>query len=98
MESQIQVSSSTSGTVNMQDTGQNVCLIHDAGATLTLTIAFPSTPFNGQEVIICSTNGITTASLTTAVGSILNGITTMPSGGQARYRYLSSSLKWYKIA
>lgn len=94
---QLQYTTATTGTVTINDMQQNVQLIHDAGTTLTLTIAFPATPFNGMIVSISSTNGITTLSLTATVGSIINGVGTMTTGGNAKYQYLTAQTKWYKI-
>jgi hypothetical protein len=44
-----------------------------------------------------SVGGVTALTLLTAVGSIINTITTLAVGGFATYRYLSSQSKWYKI-
>lgn len=93
----IQYSTVTSGTITAQDTAQDVQIVHDAGATVTLTIALPATPFNGQKVGITSNGGITTLTLSTVVGSITNALTTLAAGGCATYIYVSSQTKWYKI-
>lgn len=92
----VQYTTATSGTVTCQDTGQDVLIIHDAGATVTLTIAMPATPYNGQCITLSSTGGITTLSLTTGVGSLTNAITTMATGGTASYTYYTAQTKWYK--
>jgi len=94
---QIQRTTATSGTVTAQDTQQNVQIIHDAGVTVSLTIAFPSNPFNGQMIFISSAGGITTLSLTTVVGTISNALTTLGVGGNGRYIYISSESKWFRI-
>lgn len=93
----LQYSTITSGTLTSTDTGQDVQMIHDAGATVTLTIAFPATPFNGQRIGIMSVGGITTLTLSTAVGSIVNAISTFVAGGCATYQYVTAQTKWYKI-
>lgn len=93
----LQISSATSGTVTANDTGQDVDLIHDAGVTLTLTIAFPATPINGQVITIGSQGGITTLTLTAAVGTIMNALTGMAAGTRGRFQYASSTSKWYKM-
>lgn len=94
---EIQYTTLTSGTVTVNNTNQDVQVIHDAGATVTLTIAFPANPFNGQILGIASTGGVTTLTLSAAVGTILNAITTLAGGGASRYQYLAATSKWYKI-
>lgn len=92
----LQYTTSTSGTVTMNDTGQDVDLIHDAGATVTLTIAFPATPFNGQKVRLTSVGGITTMTLTSG-GTITNALTTLSTGIGCHYVYVAAQTKWYKL-
>lgn len=87
----------TVGTVTMSDTGQDIQVVHDAGVTATLTLAFPANPINGQKVGCMSVGGITALTLTTTVGSIINAITTLAAGITATYIYSSSATKWYKI-
>lgn len=91
----IQLSSATSGTVTTIDTQQDLTLIHDAAATLTLTVPFPATPKNGQSFTVCSVGGVTTLTLTTTVGTIANTITTIPVGGTGTWKFYNN--KWYKI-
>jgi hypothetical protein len=93
----IQYVTATSGTVTISDTQQNVQLIHDAGVTVSLSVSFPATPFNGQTVAISSASGVTTLTLLTTVGSIINGISTMAAGGNAKYQYITAQTKWYRI-
>lgn len=90
----IQLSTAISGTVTPMDTQQDLTLIHDAAATVTLTIPFPATPKNGQSFTVCSVGGITTLTLTTLVGTIANTVTTMPVGGTGTWKFYIN--KWYK--
>lgn len=92
----IQRSTITSGTLTVSDTGDDIILIHEAGVTLSLTIAMPSTPIDGQTVTIVSTGGVTTVTLT-AVSTIVNSITSLLTGGNATYVYSLQQNKWYKI-
>lgn len=94
----VQISSATSGTVPCQNTGQDVILIHEAGVTLSMTIAMPDAPVDTQKVSIISTGGVTTLSLTTLVGSIINAITTLVAGTPVAYMYIKSQNKWYKVS
>lgn len=93
----IQYTTATSGTVTATDQAQPVILIHDAGATVTLTIAFPATPYNGQRFKVVSVGGITTVTLSTATGSIVNAITSMAAGGSSEWIYFTAQTKWYKM-
>ena len=47
----LQNTTSTSGTVTATDTQQDLIMVHDAGTTATLTIAFSSTPINVCYII-----------------------------------------------
>ena len=93
----LQLTTATSGTVTANDTGQDVDLIHDAGVTVSLTIAFPANPINGQIFTIGSQGGITTLNLTATIGTIINALTGMAAGSRGRYQYVSSTTKWYKM-
>jgi hypothetical protein len=92
-----QISSATSGTVTITDSGTDIQLIHTGALTATLTIAFPATPYDGQSVSIASANGITALTLTTGVGSIINTITTLAAGNAGYFMYDLANTKWYKI-
>jgi hypothetical protein len=93
----LQYSTATSGTVTAIDQAQHVLLIHDAGATITLTVAFPATPYNGQRFKLVSAGGVTTLTLSTVTGSILNALTTIATGGSSEWIYVTAQTKWYKI-
>jgi hypothetical protein len=90
----IQLTTATSGTVTAMNTQQDLTVIHDAGATIALTTAFPSNPINGQSFTLCSVGGITTLTLTTVVGAISNILTTMTVGGAGTWKFYGN--KWYK--
>lgn len=87
----------TTGTVSGNSTQQDEVLIHDAATTLTLTMALPTTPVNGQMFSFTSASGVTTLTLSTSTGTIVNAITTLAVGGNATYIYLATPNKWYKI-
>lgn len=91
-----QYSTASSGTVTLQDTQQDLQLIHNATA-VTLTIAFPATPRDGQKVGMAAIQAITTLTLTSAL-TIIGALTAMAVGGCATYCYNSDSNKWVKIA
>lgn len=92
-----QTSGATSGTVTITDSGTDIQFIHTGALTTTLTIAFPATALDGQTVSLASINGITTLTLSTGVGSILNSIATLAAGNTAYYMYDLTNNKWYKV-
>lgn len=91
-----QYSVASSGSVTLQDTQQDIQLVHNATA-VTLTIAFPATPIDGQRVGMAAIQAITTLTLTSAL-TIIGAITSMAVGGCATYCYNSDSNKWVKVA
>lgn len=93
----LQLTSATSGTVTAQDTQQPLTLIHDAGTTLTLTVAFPATPVNGQTFTITSAGGVTTLTITASTGSVIAALASLAVGGTGTWIYGSTGNKWYKI-
>ena len=93
----VQRSTATSGKQSAPDTNKEVIFIHEAGATASLTYEFPPNPVDKQKVTIMSVGGITALTLSAAIGTIVNTITTLALGGSATYMYLSSQTKWYKI-
>lgn len=89
-----QYTTSTSGTVTITDSGQDIDLIHHAGATATLTIVLPSNPYDNQRVLITSQSGITALTLTSALGSITNAVTTLGAGASVSYKYHNNPSVW----
>jgi hypothetical protein len=87
----------TGATITIDDTQDEVQLIHESALVAVLTIAFPTTPVDGQRVYISSVGGVTALTLTTAVGSIASTITSLVAGGIGCYIYRKASTKWYKI-
>lgn len=82
---------SNGGTVNLK-TGLNI--INPSGALLNLTINLPSNPIDGEEVIVSTTQIITTLSI--AGGTILNVVATLALGSFFGYIYSTSSAKWHR--
>lgn len=93
----IQYSTITSGTLTVADTGEDIVVIHEAALAATMTISLPANPKEGQNVTFSSSGGVTALTMSTPVGSIISGITTMAAGGTATYIYLGTQTKWYKV-
>lgn len=93
-----QYTTATSGTVTMPDTKQDVIVIHNAAAlAVTLTVAFPENPRDGQICGMASTLGVTTLTLS-SLSTIVGAITGISAGGYGQWIYESTSNQWYKIA
>lgn len=92
-----QRSTLTSGTITVQDTQQDVQLIHDAASlAVTLTITFPASPVDGQIFGVTSTLGVTTLTITSAI-TVVNTLTALIAGGFATWMYDATSSKWFRI-
>lgn len=93
-----QYSTATSGTVSIQNTKQNVQLVHDAvSLAVTLTVTFPSAPIDGQTFGFCSTLGVTTLTLSSGL-SIIGGVSTIAAGGFATWIYDVTANKWFRFS
>lgn len=93
----VQYSTASSGTVTLVDTGDDIQLIQEAALAVTLTIALPATPVDGQRVFVSSIGGVTTLTLSTPVGSIISALTTLAANGIFGYIYRGPTTKWYRI-
>jgi len=92
-----QYSTNTSGTITCVNTKQDLVVVHEAGVTLSLTLAFPANPSDGQKVTFTSVGGVTSLNITAAIGTIINALTGMAAGSPATYMYYSATDKWYKL-
>jgi len=92
-----QYSAITSGTITASNTQQDVQIIHNAvSLAVTMTIAFPTTPIDGQVIRFCSVLGVTTLTLSAGV-SILGTLNSLAAMGFASYMYDINSTKWIRI-
>lgn len=85
----------TGGTVTVANMDQQIIpvIIDPAGTLATLTVALPANPYDGQIVIVCSSQIITALTMT---GTIIGAITSMAVGSFAHYVYNSNQTKWYR--
>jgi hypothetical protein len=97
VDTQSQVSSATSGTVNLDSGKRDLAFIHEAGATTSLTLNLPTSPKNNQKVTIMSVGGIVGLTLATAVGTIVGTVTTLAALGSVKLIWNSGQNKWYRI-
>lgn len=93
----IQYSTAPSGTVSLASA--TPILIHEPGGTVTaLTIAFPSSPVDGQVQIMNFVSAVTTLTWTPSSGTT---IAVAPGNPAANSRfgfiYRAASTKWYRI-
>lgn len=92
-----QYSTLTSGTITVQDSGQDVCIIHNAGSlAATLTVTFPASPIDGQQVTMASTLGVTVLTLSSGL-TIIGALTAIAATGFATWVYDKTANKWCRI-
>lgn len=91
------ISTAMSGTINLPNTQQDIIFLHDAGLTVSLTVNFPANPCDGQMVIIASAGGITNLNLGATVGTLLNSLLGLGTGGNGTWIYSSDRNKWFRI-
>lgn len=74
----------------------NLFLLLDPLATIAVcTVNLPSTPSDGQMVVVASSQIIT--ALTIANGTIIGTLTTLALGAYAHFMYSSTASKWFRV-
>jgi len=86
------VQAPTAGATVNPVAGTDVLILRPAGALATLTVNVPSSPFNGQEITVVSTQTITT--LTMGGGTIIGAPTTLAAGGYAAFVFNGANSEW----
>ncbi len=89
----VQYATPTTGSTVTSD-GSPQLILNPGGALLALTIAFPASPADGQIFKFCSTQAVTT--LTLSGGTIAGALTTIATNGFASYVYSSSAAEWVR--
>lgn len=72
-----------------------VVFIKPAGTLGALTISFPDSPINGSDIIVATTQTLTTLSVTG--GSFEQTISTLSANGYFRFMYSSDSATWFRM-
>lgn len=70
-------------------------LINPAGTLLALTVVLPSSPTDGDEQSIASSQILTGLTIT---GTITGTLTTLAAGAFATFKWNAASSKWFRIA
>jgi len=84
-------------TITISDTTKYYVMT-PAGLLATLTVKMPANPIDGQEVVIASTQVVTTLTHQANVGQTLNGaLTTIAANGYGSWVYKLSTTTWYRI-
>lgn len=86
----------TTGTTIQYPNATSEYVLNPAGTLAALTVAFPTNPTDGQNIIVTATQTITALTLTTIVGTILNAPTTIAAGQSFEYKYLSTQTLWVR--
>ena len=84
----------TGSTVTVGTTGYIQLVINPAGSLLALTVALPGSPQNGDVLELCSSQAITT--LTMSGGTVIGALTTMAIGTFASYIFNSTAGQWFR--
>jgi hypothetical protein len=92
----VQTVAPTTGATVAVTSGRNIILIvNPAGTIATLTINMASTPTDGDQVTVASTQIVT--ALTMGNGTFVGALTRLAVAGFATYIYHSSIGKWLRI-
>jgi hypothetical protein len=71
-------------------------ILDPAGTLAALTVAFPTNPADGQNIVVSTSQTITTLTLTATVGTVLNAPATLVAGTAFEYKYLLTQNKWFR--
>lgn len=91
---QVQWAQPTGGATVAVGAGKTALFIDNAALLATLTVTMPTSPADGQRVIIASAAGITV--LTVSGGTVKGAVTTLSVNGWARYNYSTASAAWFR--
>lgn len=89
----VQYAAPTTGQTVTALASTDVLQIDPAGTLATLTVVLPASPVDGQDFTVCTSQIITTLTVT---GSIVGTLTTMALGGFARFSYSATAAKWMR--
>lgn len=94
----LQYAAPANGATVTMSAGSRTLILEPAGTIAGATVVLPIAPPDGTIVSLSSTGIITTLTLSAGAGdTIVNAITTLLAAGVARFAYVASTLKWYKI-
>lgn len=84
----------TGATVSVGSTGFVKVCINPSGTLLALTFALPSSPNDGDEVVLTSSQIVTTFTMTG--GTIVGPLSTLAVATFAHYTYFATPAKWFR--
>lgn len=89
----------TEGATNVLTVANTTSVLAFHGATAgTATITTPASPFDGERLLIFSTAGITTLTLTANTGQTIDNTTaSLAANTHCEYIYQLSTLTWFRI-
>lgn len=91
----LQYAAPTTGqTVTVGSTGNTILLLDPAGTLLTLTLALPSSPSDGDAFLFASSQAVT--SFTMSGGTIVGPLTSLAVASFAKYTFSSTASKWFR--
>lgn len=90
----VQAAAPTTGQTVTVSSGTTALLLNPAGTLATLTVTLPSSPVDGQPLIISTSQALT--ALTVNGGTIVGTLTTLALGGYAYFVYGATATKWFR--
>jgi|ERR1700693_1456240 len=84
-------------TIANADAGLVSVIVDPSGSLLALTVNMPTNPFDGQCIMIGTSNTITTLTLGGNGNTLLGTITTLAANGWVHFSYNTSQAKWYRM-
>lgn len=71
----------------------HVLMLNPAGPLASVTVVLPSPPVDGQDVVICTSQVVTSLTMN---GTIVGTLTSLALGGFSRFVYSTSGAKWMR--
>ena len=98
ISTQQRVVPTTGQTVSIAQTNASVIsfIVDPVGTLLALSVALPAGAFDGQRIVVASTQAITGLTLTTT-GTLLGALTAAVVNGFASYVWNAAQTTWYRI-
>ena len=84
-------------TVTIEDAIVDIrIVINPAGLLATLTVVMPSTPYNGQIVTVCSSQVVTTLTMTSSI-TLLGSLAAFAINSSASWVYSVTANSWFRL-
>lgn len=73
-------------------------ILNPAGTIASFTATMPASPYDGQVLVISTSQTVTALTLSGNTGQTVNGaLTTLTASAPAQYQYIATDTAWYRI-